>query len=203
VHTLSVSVDGAGVVLLQTSGHALAGPFVTAQESTEEPDPGPSPIAPEPKELLWGFGAFIVLLIAMRLYLVPKVKRGMDARYGKVRTELETAESMRETARAEVEAYEAQLAAVRSEASGRIDAARDVLDGERADRLAEANEAIAARRSAAATEAEAARLAASGSIEDAAVAVASRVIELSTGRRPDEALVRRAVADLSSAGARS
>jgi F-type H+-transporting ATPase subunit b len=202
VHTVSVSLDGAGVVLVHTSGHALAGPFV-AQEIVEEPDEGPSPISPDPSELLWAFGAFIVLLVAMRLYLVPKVKRGMDARYGKVRTELETAESMRESARAEVEAYEAQLAAVRSEASARIDAARAVLDGERADRLAEANEAIAERRSTAATEAEAARLAASASIQDATVAVASRVVELSTGRRPDEAAVRRAVADLSSAGARS
>jgi F-type H+-transporting ATPase subunit b len=203
VHTVSVSFDGAGVVLVHTSGHALAGPFVTAQDSTEAPDPGPSPIAPEPKELLWSLGAFLVLLVAMRYYLVPKVKKGMDARYGKTRTELETAEAMREAARAEVEAYEAQLAAVRGEASARIDAARDVLDGERADRLAEANEAIASRRSTAATEAEAARLAASGSIQDAAVAVASRVVELSTGRRPDEAAVRRAVVDLSSAGARS
>ena len=204
MHTLSVSVDGVGVVLLQSSGHALAGPFATAaQEETAEPDTGPSPIAPEPKELLWGLGAFLVLLIAMRLYLVPKVKKGMDARYGKTRSELELAEALREAARAEVEAYEAQLAAVRSEASARIDAAREVLDGERADRLGEANEAIAERRSAAATEAEAARLAASGSIQDAAVAVASRVVELSTGRRPDEAAVRRAVADLSSTGARS
>ena len=118
------------MVLLQSSGHALAGPFATAaQEETAEPDTGPSPISPEPKELLWGLGAFLVLLIAMRLYLVPKVKKGMDARYGKIRTELETAEAMREAARAEVDAYEAQLAAVRSEASARIDAARQVLDG--------------------------------------------------------------------------
>ena len=36
-----------------------------------------------------------------------------------------------------------------------------------------------------------------------AVAVASRVVELSTGRRPDEAAVRRAVVELASAGARS
>ena len=32
--------------------------------------------APEPKELLWGFGAFAVFLILMRLWLVPKVKQG-------------------------------------------------------------------------------------------------------------------------------
>ena len=117
----------------------------------------------------------------------------MEARYGKIRADLEGAEATRDAANAEVAEYEAQLAAVRAEAAGRIDAARQQLEGERADRLAEANAAIAERRSAAATEAEAARLAAAGSVEDAAVAVATRVVELSTGRRPDDAAVRQAV----------
>ena len=139
----------------------------------------------------------------MRLCLVPKVKEGMQARYGKVRSELEEAEATQDAAREEVAQYEAQLAAVRAEARDRIDAARQQLDGERSDRIAEANEAIAERRSPAATEAEEARIAARASVEDAAVAVAARIVELSTGRRPDDAAVRSAVADLTSAGARS
>ena len=44
MHTLSVSVDGVGVVLLQSSGHALAGPFVTAaQEETRRTRHGTEP----------------------------------------------------------------------------------------------------------------------------------------------------------------
>jgi F-type H+-transporting ATPase subunit b len=206
VHTASAMVDGAGGVrvLLPATEHTLGGRFVS---QTDEPattaDPGPSPITPEGKELLWGLGAFLVLLVVMRLWLVPKLKEGMQRRYGKVLTDLEHAEQMRDAARQEVAQYEAQLAAVRSEATARIDAARDVLDRERTDRINEANAAIAERRSAVAAEAETARIAAASSVEDAAVAVAARLIELSTGRRPDEAVVRRAVADLTSAGART
>jgi F-type H+-transporting ATPase subunit b len=195
VHTFSVLIDGA---------HGVARSLVgAAGQAVTEPDEGPSPIVPEVKELLWSLGAFLVLLAAMRLYLVPKVKAGMQQRYGKVRTDLATAEAMRDDAKDEVAQYEAQLAAVRSEAATRVDAARHVLDGERTDRFAEANAAIAERRSAAAAEAEAAKAAARASVEDAAVAVASRLVELSTGRRPDGAAVRGAVEDLTSAGARS
>jgi F-type H+-transporting ATPase subunit b len=201
VHTVSVLIDGANVEVL-LHGHSVAGQVLTAQEE-EPPDEGPSPIAPEGKEIIWGGGAFLLLLIAFRLFLVPKVKKGMQERYGKVRSELEQAESIRDAARAEVSQYEAQLASVRGEVTARIDAARQVLERERADRLAEANEAIAARRSAAATESETARHAARGSVEDAAVAVAVRIVELSTGRRPDEAAVRNAVTELTTAGAAS
>ncbi len=205
MHTVSVLIDGAGSLreLLPSSAHGVAKSLVgAAGQAVTEPDEGPSPIVPEVKELLWSLGAFLVLLAAMRLYLIPKVKAGMQARYGKVRTDLETAETMRDDAKDEVAEYEAQLAAVRGEAAMRIEAARRVLEGERADRFAEANAAIAERRSAAAAEAEEAKAAARTSIEEAAVAVASRLVELSTGRRPDGAAVRDAVEDLTSAGAR-
>jgi F-type H+-transporting ATPase subunit b len=201
VHTVSVFLDGAGdvSVLLHSNGHPLVGPLVAQAEETE-PDEGPSPISPEPKELLWSLGAFLVLLIAMRLYLVPKVKQGMQARYAKNRSELESAEAIRDAAKAEVAEYQAQLAAVRAEAAARVDAARDQLDRERADRMAEANAAIAERRSSVATEAEAARLAARSSVEDA---VAAAIVERSTGVRPDEGRVRRAVTELTTTGAPS
>jgi F-type H+-transporting ATPase subunit b len=192
-------LDGAGGlrVLLHQSGQLPTAE--EGEEGEEELDEGPSPIAPEAKELLWGLGAFLVLLVVMRLFLVPKVKQGMQARYGKIRADLEGAEATRDAANAEVAQYETQLAAVRAEAAGRIDAARQQLEGERSDRIAEANSAIAERRSAAATEAESTRLAAAGSVEDAAAAVATRIVELSTGRRPDDATVRRALADATSA----
>ena len=204
MHIVSVSMDGANVVLVHSGEHAAARSFVRAQESeTATEDPGPSPIAPEAKELLWGLGAFLVMLILMRLILVPKVQQGMRDRYGKVRTDLETAEAMRDAARTEVAEYEAQLAAVRAEARERIDAARMQLDRERFDQVAEANEAIAVRRSRAATDAEAARLAARGSVDEAAMAVAGRLVELSTGRRPADGDVRAVVADLVNTGAPS
>jgi F-type H+-transporting ATPase subunit b len=176
----------------ETTGEQI-GEEIAAEE-------GPSPIAPEMKELLWGLGAFVVFLLAMRLWLFPKVKRGMDARYGKIRGELEQADEVTAAAEREVAEYQEALAAVRAEATQRIDAARHTLDAERADKLAEVNARIAERRGAAATQAEEAKAAQREAIEAAAAEVATRAAELAMGRRPDGAEVRRVVADAMGTG---
>jgi F-type H+-transporting ATPase subunit b len=202
VYTVSVTHSGAGglqVRFAEIDGHVALRPQ-GAEEGTEELDEGPSPIAPEPKEFLWGLGAFLVFLVVMRLFLVPKVKRGMQARYGRISSGHERAESLRDSARREVAEYEAALAAVHAEAATRVEASRQVLEGERAERLGTANAAIAERRAAAAAEVDAAKSAARDSIEGAAADVAGRAVELVAGRRPDDAAVRRAVADVASVG---
>lgn len=202
MYTVTVTLLGAGgpQAVLGHAGVATAVVPAQAETSTTLPDPGPSSIAPEPKELLWGLGAFVVFLVVMRLYLFPKVKQGMDARYGKIRGDHESAATIRAEAEHEVVEYQAQLTAVKAEANARIEVARQQLDAERTAKIAEVNEQIAARRAEAVAEAERARAAASGTIEAAAVDVASRVVELSIGKPPDPELVRRAVADAMSAG---
>jgi F-type H+-transporting ATPase subunit b len=202
VYTVTVTLQGAGGphVVLGQSDVANAW-LVPAQETTtEEPEKGPSPIAPEPKELLWSFGAFIVFLIVMRLYLFPKVKKGMQARYGKITGDQEAAVAIRAEAEGEVVEYQAQLAAVKAEVNQRIELARQQLESERTARLAEVNEQITAQRAAAVAAADEARAAARSTIDAAVVDVASRLVELSVGQRPDPALVQRAVADATSAG---
>lgn len=191
------------LVAQQDDGEDTEASEAGGETSEEVLDEGPSPIAPELKELAWGFGAFAVFFLAMRLFLFPRVKRGMDARYGRIREEHERADATREAAEREVTEYQEALAGVRAEASQRIDAARQTLDAERNDRLAEVNGRIAERRAAAATEAEAAKAAAQESIDTAVAGVAARATELAVGRRPDDVSVRRAVAEVTSAGVRS
>ena len=94
-----------------------------------------NPIAPEPKEMLWGFGSFVVFAVLMRFFLYPRLRKGMDARYALIRSGHEQAEQITDAARDDVARYEAQLAAIRAEAQQRIEAARSTLDGERAERL--------------------------------------------------------------------
>src|SRR5215218_9998360 len=53
---------------------------------------GPSPLVIEPKELLWGGGSFLVLVVLMRIWLFPAVKSGMEARYTHVRSGHEQAD---------------------------------------------------------------------------------------------------------------
>ncbi len=187
---VSVSVE---ILLPQAADETEAG-------VEEELDEGPSPIAPEVKELVWGGGAFVVFAVLMRLYLYPKLKQGMNDRYASIRSGHEQADAARAAAQAEVADYQAQLAVVKAEGAARIDAARQQLDAERTARLAEANAAAAAKRAAAAEQAEAERTAARDEVQAAVASVAARATELAIGRAPDAAAVSRAVDDVLSAG---
>jgi F-type H+-transporting ATPase subunit b len=192
---VTVTTTGAGhdvvVQLPQTTGEA----------ETVAEDKGPSPIAPEIKELAWGAGAFVVLFVLMRLVLFPRLKKGMEARYGKIRGDHETADATRADAKAEVAAYEAELAEVKAEARQRVDAARQTLEGERTAALAEANSRIAVRRAEAMAATEVAKTAAAEHIGAAVADVSSRAAELATGRRPDAAAVTSIVSSLMAGGA--
>ena len=55
------------------------GPEEEAHEEVDEDDL--NPIFPELKEIIWGFGAFIVLAVLMRWVLYPRLRKGMEARY--------------------------------------------------------------------------------------------------------------------------
>jgi F-type H+-transporting ATPase subunit b len=197
MNTVTVRLESGGGLRVLVNGveHQVG------QAGEEELEEGPSPISIEGKELLWGGGAFLVFLVLMRLFLVPRVKQGMEARYGKVRSELAAADDTRAQAEREVAEYQSALAAVRAEATSRIDAIRRQLEAERAERLAEANARISARRADALAEAEAARTAARQTIDEAVASVASRAVELSVGKRPEHEVVSRAVADVTSVGA--
>jgi F-type H+-transporting ATPase subunit b len=191
--TVTVHTTGAGefVVRLPMSR--------TATEAGTE-DKGPSPIAPEVKELAWGAGAFIVLFVLMRLMLFPKVKQGMQARYGKIRTDHETADSVRAAARGEVAEYEQELAAVKAEATKRIDTARQALEKERAIAISAANERIAAKKAVANDANEAAKAAAETHVRAAVVDVSSRAAQLATGHKPTAKVVEDVVSSLMGAG---
>jgi F-type H+-transporting ATPase subunit b len=180
-------------------GNSVEVRFVGAEEGEEEshsdvePKDGPSPIAPEIKELVWTSGAFIVFALLMRYFLYPRLKSGMEARYAGIRAGHEGADAARAAARAEVAEYETQLSTVRAEANDQVEVARRTLEAERTERLAEVNARIDERRQAALADAEAARAAARGEIETAASEVVTRAVELATGRPPDPAAVGEAV----------
>jgi len=100
----------------------------TAETGTLEVEKtGPNPIAPENKELLWSFGAFIIFLILMRYFLFPRLRKGMDSRYESIRSNHDGADAAKADARAEVAKYDTALVGVRAEAAQRIDAARQTL----------------------------------------------------------------------------
>jgi len=151
------------------------------------------PILPEAKEVIWGFGSFVVLAVVLRYVLFPKVRAGMTARYDSIRGDFEKAETLTASARAEVAEYDAQVASVRADAQGRVEAARATLEAERNEKLTAVNARIAEKRAAATAEVEAARAAASSHVAEAVATVASRAGELATGKAPSPSVVSSAV----------
>ncbi len=159
------------------------------------------PIAPEGKEVIWGFGSFVVLAVVLRYVLFPKVRAGMASRYNSIQSDFEKADTLTAAARADVAEYDAQVASVRADAQSRVEAARATLETERNEMLAEVNGRIAEKRAAAAAELEAARLAASRQVAEAVADVATRAGELATGRAPTADVVSSAVLDSMGANA--
>jgi F0F1-type ATP synthase membrane subunit b/b' len=198
---LTVTVTATGVVeVVGLSVHGVQfSPSEEGEATVGEEDAGPSPIAPEVKEIAWGAGSFIVLFVVMRLFLLPKVRNGMHARYGKIRGDHDAADAARAAARAEVADYQAQLASVKAEAAARIEAARATLEAERSAAVAEVNSRIAARRAEATAANEAARAAAAEHIRSAVADVSGRAVELAIGRRPSASAVDEAVDGVMSA----
>ncbi len=188
---LTAVVTGSGATLeVSFLGDRLVGQaLVAAEEEIEVPENDLNPIAPEMKELAWGFGSFIVMFLVLRYVLYPKLKKGMDARAERIRLEREAAEASTAAARDDVAGYEAQVAALRSEAQQRVEAARATLEAERVERLAAANAEIAERRAAAMAEVDAARAAARGDVEAAVVDVVGHAAGLATGRPVDDAVL--------------
>ena len=171
--------------------------------STAEVKTAPNPIAPTPKEALWSAGSFLVLFVILRYFLFPKLKKGMDARYADIRSDIEGADTVKADAQSAVADYEKAVAAIRVEASGRIDAARQTVDTERNAQLAQVNARIAAARAEADQQTAAARAAAQGQVAAAVAQVATKAAQLASGRAPDAAVVQAAVtAAMESAGSR-
>ena len=169
MHLVTVTVSGAGHLQV-----ILPAQTPTTEAATTVPEKGPSPIAPEKKELLWGAGAFIVLAILVRFFLFPRLKKGMDARHELIRSELEDAERIR--AEAEAELADVQRRAGAGAGRGQRPHRRRPPDAWRASARPgwpRSTPSVAARRSAAAAEAEAAKAAAREQVIAAGAQVAA------------------------------
>ncbi len=141
----------------------------------------PSPIIPELNEVIWGGGAFLVLLALMLWKGFPAVKKIMDERSEKIASDLDQADQTKADAQAVKAQYEAELADAKSEASRIIEEARQQAETLRADLQERAEADIADMRTQAALDFDAARERAMGDLQaevsDIVVGAAERVVE--------------------------
>jgi F-type H+-transporting ATPase subunit b len=182
-----VPAEGTEDTVVETEATASTG--AASEETTAEVTSPPNPIATSPYELAWTAGAFFVLLIVMRYFLFPKLKKATNARYDAIRADIEGADEVKSSARTAVAEYEAARAAIQSEAAARIDAARQTLDNERTAQLAQVNERVASARAASEAATAQAKAAAQGQIASAVATVVTRAAELATGQKPDASTV--------------
>jgi F-type H+-transporting ATPase subunit b len=186
-----VTLEGGTVVLPRQE----TGTAATTSETA------PNPILPVGKEMVWGFGSFLVLFVLMRFWLFPKVRKGMDARYAKIRADLDASETARAAAASEAQRYEEAIATARAEANDILDAARRDVEADRSTKVNAANARIAERRAVAAAETDEARRAALAQAEGVVVDVATAAAQRVLGQPVDRAVAERAVAEVVHAGA--
>jgi len=192
VVVIQVAATGSSVVVpRQDTG------TTTTVASTEE---APNPILPVGSEMAWGLGSFLVLVLLMRVWLFPKLKKGTDARYAKTRADLDDAERIRAAGADDVARYEAAIAEANGEATRLLEQARGEVDADRTAKVTAANARIAERRAAAAAEVEAARQTALASTEPIVVEIGASAAERILGVPVDRERARPIVAEIMSAG---
>lgn len=185
------------LVSLRLSGHPAQTDTTTTVAETVAPGPKePSALGVDPKELFVGLGAFLVLFFLLRYAFYPKVHGAMTARIEHVQTTLAEADSIRDAARKDVADYQADLAEVREEAAARVEAARQTVEAERAEKMTVVTARIAERRAEASAASDAAKAGAADQVASAVSDVTSQAATMVLGRTPDPSVVLAAVSSL-------
>lgn len=140
----------------------------------------PSPILPAKDELVWGSISFVILFLLMRKFAFPAIKKGMEARTERIRSDLDAAESAKSEAVGVLDGYKAQLADAKAEAGRIIEEARHAADALKKDQEARLQTELAEARTRAASDIEAAKAQATadlrGELASLAVGAASAVV---------------------------
>jgi len=153
----------------------------------------PSPIVPPANELLWGGLSFLIVFLLIWRFGWPAMKKGLDARTERIRTDLEQAEAARVEAEGVLTTYQAQVAEAKQDAGHIIEEARQTADSMKRDLQAQAEADIAAMRQKAAADIESAKAQAMadlrGEVATIAIGAAERVVEHNLDPETNKALV--------------
>src|SRR5436190_17534830 len=159
----------------------------------QEAQKAPNPILPSTDEMIYGIGAFAVVFFFMWKYGYPVVKKAMDDRTERIRSNLDNADRVKAEAQTILDEYQRQLADARNEANRIIEEARQTADSLRRDLMARAEAEVAELRQRSTEDIAAAqdRMLADlrTRIADLAIQAAEKVVEKSLDRDTNVALV--------------
>lgn len=159
----------------------------------DECQEAPSPILPPVNELVWGAISFTLVVLLLWKLAWPGLKKGMDGRTERIRSDLEAAESAKAEADQVLVGYNAQLADAKNESARIIEEARQEADRVRAERIAAIEPELAEMRQRAeadaATTREQAMADLRGEVTSLALGAAEKVVERNLDDATNRALI--------------
>jgi F-type H+-transporting ATPase subunit b len=163
------------------------------KNALEDCNKAPSIITPAVPEIIWGGLAFVIVLALLVKFAFPALKKGVQAREEKIRSDLEGAEHARQEAEDERARYQAQLADARGEANRIVEEARTAAEQVRHDVTARAEQEASEIRARASDDIRAARERAMsdlrGQVADISIELAEKIVERNLDRSTQEQLI--------------
>lgn len=153
----------------------------------------PNPILPETNEIIWGGFGFLVVFGLLGWKGVPAIKKTMDERTEKIRSDLESAEASKVEAASTLAGYQAQLSEAKAESARILEEARQEADRVRTERIAAIDPELAEIRQRAEADAETIRTQAladlRAEVTSLALGAAERVVERNLDDATNRALI--------------
>ena len=145
----------------------------------------PNPLLPATNELIWGSIGFLVVFGFLFWKGGPAIKKTMEARTERIRSDLEGAESAKVEAQQVLDEYRAQLADAKSESGRIIEEARQAADGVRREQEARLQTELAEMRERAAADVESAKAQAIADLRGEVASLAIGAAEIVVGKNLD------------------
>jgi len=167
-------------------------------EEADDPEAcqeAPNPILPATSELVWGSISFAVLLFLLYKYAYPQVRKMMDDRTERIRTDLQEAETAKAEAQGVLDEYRAQLNDARAEGGRIIEEARQAADRIKRDQEARLQAEVAELRARAVADIESAKTQAVSDLRDEVAQLAIGAAETVVQHNLDEATQTQLIED--------
>jgi F-type H+-transporting ATPase subunit b len=155
--------------------------------SVDDCQEAPNQLLPETNEIIWGAFGFLVVFFFVAKFGYPAMKKSMDARTERIRSDLDAAETQRNEADQLLADYRAQLADAKNESARIIEEARQSADALKRDQEARLQTELADLRTRATADIEAAKTQAIADLRGEVAQLAVGAAEVVVGKNLDQA----------------
>ena len=146
-----------------------------------------------PTQIAWLVLTFVVLLVVMWGFALPRVRRVLDRRQAKIQDDVSKAEALKQEAEAALKAYQQALAEARAKSQAMLAEMQARLDKEAAEQRARLDAELSAKAADAEARIRRAREEVMSSLKDVASEAAREATRRLIGVEPDRASVEAAV----------